>query len=491
MRVRQRRTLATSSIRRSTAGCVTSFRSATLVAVARRRRHVLRQVVGADGEECRRREALRHDGHGRHLDHDAERRARGCDVLRRPDRSSAASRRAAAAAISLGHRHHRQHDFQVAARRGAGERAKLDAKTSGRASDRRMPRRPRNGFCSSTRQALHRLVAAGIDGADRDRPARRPNRAPWRRRGTASPRREASSPVKRNSVRISPTPSQVATSMHVELLRSRDVDHDADARAVGGAAPAGRCGAPRSSPLRERRRGARARASRCAWPGLEHDGAPRRRPTNASAWPSSSIAPRPTTIGTPRERASIATWLAALPPESAMPPPADQSVSRKRVGVTSSPTRIAPGGSASVRRAGEVAQHAVAQVGEVGGAGAKIVVVRRLHSPRSRAASASRPRGVCAARRRRSPRAPGRSARRRRAWRPGIPGSRRSPLRLAPSAARSARSTLRSPPRAQRAPLAGSPVGRRAADRRIEADERAGGDARAKRACPSAQPVPA
>ena len=48
-------------------------------------------------------------------------------------------------------------------------------------------------------------------------------------------------------------------------------------------------------------------------------------------------APSPTTIGTPRERASMATWLAALPAFSAMPPPELQSVSRKRVGAMSSP----------------------------------------------------------------------------------------------------------------------------------------------------------
>jgi len=54
---------------------------------------------------------------------------------------------------------------------------------------------------------------------------------------------------------------------------------------------------------------------------------------------------QPTTIGTPRERASMATWLAVLPAFSAMPPPWLQSVSRKRVGAMSSPHRMAPEGA--------------------------------------------------------------------------------------------------------------------------------------------------
>ena len=86
--------------------------------------------------------------------------------------------------------------------------------TSGRASDRRMPRRPRNGLLSSTVKPGDRLVAAGIDGADRHRLAALPIRAPCDRRGTASPRPAGRSALpNRNSVRISPTPSQVAMSM--------------------------------------------------------------------------------------------------------------------------------------------------------------------------------------------------------------------------------------------------------------------------------------
>ena len=48
-------------------------------------------------------------------------------------------------------------------------------KTSGRASDRRMPRMPRNGLISpSMVRPGDRLVAAGVEGAEDHRPRRRP-----------------------------------------------------------------------------------------------------------------------------------------------------------------------------------------------------------------------------------------------------------------------------------------------------------------------------
>ena len=52
----------------------------------------------------------------------------------------------------------------------------------------------------------------------------------------------------------------------------------------------------------------------------------------------------PTIIGTPRDLARVATWLDTLPAVKAMPPPRLQSVMRKREGVKSLPTRIAPSG---------------------------------------------------------------------------------------------------------------------------------------------------
>ena len=62
---------------------------------------------------------------------------------------------------------------------------------------------------------------------------------------------------------------------------------------------------------------------------------------------TSGSAPSCTTIGTPRARASIATWLVGLPCSRARPPPADQSISRKRDGGRSSAAITAPGGIAA------------------------------------------------------------------------------------------------------------------------------------------------
>ena len=55
-------------------------------------------------------------------------------------------------------------------------------------------------------------------------------------------------------------------------------------------------------------------------------------------------------------------------------PPRLQSIARNRLGARSSPIRIEPAGSADVRLAGEAPQDAVAQIGEVGRAGAEIIV---------------------------------------------------------------------------------------------------------------------
>ena len=100
--------------------------------------------------------------------------------------------------------------------------------------------------------------------------------------------------------------------------------------------------------------------------------------TMATSSSPTSIGPMPTTIGTPRERASMATWLEALPANSARPPPPAQSTDRNRLGVTSSPASTAPGGVASSSCARQRPEHPVADIGEVGGAGAEIVVGGRL-----------------------------------------------------------------------------------------------------------------
>ena len=139
-------------------------------------------------------------------------------------RAAAAPRRGCAArrAISPGTVTIGSMTLSVPRSAGASERAEL----------RRGKRRaaPATGGCRAARgtdstrvdgQARHRLVAAGVERADGDGPPAGPVERPWRRRDTASPRRAAPSPVNRNSVRTRPTPSQIATSSLVELLRAR------------------------------------------------------------------------------------------------------------------------------------------------------------------------------------------------------------------------------------------------------------------------------
>ena len=103
-----------------------------------------------------------------------------------------------------------------------------------------------------------------------------------------------------------------------------------------------------------------------------------RSPSIMASWPLGTritSAPRPTTMGTPRARASKATWLVGLPPASAMAAPACQLMPRNRDGGRSRATRTVPAGTLCCRRARQDAQDAVAQIGEVGAAGAEILVL--------------------------------------------------------------------------------------------------------------------
>ena len=99
----------------------------------------------------------------------------------------------------------------------------------------------------------------------------------------------------------------------------------------------------------------------------------------APAGSSRGSTPSPTIIGTPRARASVATWPCALPCVSAMAPPRLQSVDRKREGERSRASRIAPAATlASSAGAAQRGKHAVADIGEIAGAGAEMLVVGGL-----------------------------------------------------------------------------------------------------------------
>ena len=91
-----------------------------------------------------------------------------------------------------------------------------------------------------------------------------------------------------------------------------------------------------------------------------------------------ATAPRPVTSGTPRARASIATWLVRLPSSKAAPPSCVQSSPRKREGAEIAGQQdgaLGKDGRRPCCRAGQVAQHAIAQIGQIGGPGAKILVL--------------------------------------------------------------------------------------------------------------------
>ena len=115
---------ATDAISRSTAGFSGSARSATApmsrpAAVT----YWVRSFEPIEKKSASKRSIG--DRRGRHLDHDAELRARRRECRSRARLAMASSSSARAASSSVGHGHHRQHDAQVAVRRGARERAQL------------------------------------------------------------------------------------------------------------------------------------------------------------------------------------------------------------------------------------------------------------------------------------------------------------------------------------------------------------------------------
>ena len=114
--------------------------------------------------------------------------------------------------------------------RGAQQRADLHAKDLRPRQRQPDAAQAEERIALLDREARHRLVAAGIDGADGDRLARRPTPAPCgRRRYCVSSSGRPALP-NRNSVRISPTPSQVAMSMRVDIGGIGDVDLHAHRR---------------------------------------------------------------------------------------------------------------------------------------------------------------------------------------------------------------------------------------------------------------------
>ena len=182
-----------------------------------------------------------------------------------------------------------------------------------------MPRRPEERILLLDGQPLHRLVAAGVDGADGDGPPVRP--VEHLRVGAILRLLVGKRVAGEQELGAHQADAVAGADVDaVDLLRPGDVDHHVDRPAVGGLRVGVEIAGRLDSPLRPVPRAASRHKRSCEWPGLSTT-APVSPSTIASMWPSTSIAPRPTTIGTPRARASIATWLVALPSPSATPPP--------------------------------------------------------------------------------------------------------------------------------------------------------------------------
>ena len=261
--------------------------------------------------------------------------------------------------------HHRQHDLERPVRRGAGSARNCTANTSGRASDRRRPRsaEERVGFALG-RQPGDGLVAARVQRADADRAAgRRIHDAAIGgvlgclvgQAGAGEQKLGAHHADAVADRRIEP----------VQVARVGQVQQQPDGLAVGG--HGGRLSSGRIDRAPRRRRASLRPASRARRP---HPGSARSRPALAveprlGMAGSGERRPSPTTIGTPRARASMARWLASLPADerdaAAAAPVEFQEARRRQVvgrpGSRRVARRQAPAAAAPARRA----QHAVAQ----------------------------------------------------------------------------------------------------------------------------------
>ena len=135
--------------------------------------HVLGEVVRADREEFGI-ELVGGNRRRRNLDHDPEARASGgnprCNQCRHLGFENASCSRQLARL-----RHHRQHDLDVAVRRGAGQRAQLRAKDIGL-----LQRKTESAHAEErvalprVREALNRLVTTRVERSNRHRPTLRP-----------------------------------------------------------------------------------------------------------------------------------------------------------------------------------------------------------------------------------------------------------------------------------------------------------------------------
>ena len=117
------------------------------------------------------------------------------------------------AIIFVRHGDHREHHLEIAVRRGAQQRADLHAEDIGPRQRQPDAAQAEERIALLDGEAGHRLVAAGIDGADGDRLAA----GPFQHLAVGGVLRllvgQAGRLPNRNSVRIRPTPSQAAMSI--------------------------------------------------------------------------------------------------------------------------------------------------------------------------------------------------------------------------------------------------------------------------------------
>ncbi len=334
---------------------------------------ILDEIVAADREEVGR-EILQRQGGGRHFDHHAERRPGGGPPLAGELIDRGAEHGPALRQLRR-QRDHRDHHLEVAMHRGAGERAQLRAEdlVMAQAQAHAADAEERIGLALAG-EAGHRLVAAGIERPDGDRAAARPFEDATIGAILLVLVGQAAAAMEQELGADQPDAVAVPRVDRIEIVRAGDVDHHLDRLAarcyrrppeIGGGVGAGeRVGGATAGELLVR-----------ACIGIEQQ-QPRIGVQQGLAMAfdmRSADADDHRHAAGPGQDRDMAGRAAAQQDEATARPVGRQEARRRQIVGDDD----GAGRDRCLGPAGQAVEHALAQIGDVGGAAAEIGILRR------------------------------------------------------------------------------------------------------------------
>ena len=283
------------------------------------------------------------------------------------------------------HGHHGQHHLQGPAGRGAGERTELRHEDIGAGEREADAAQPQEGIALALgRQPRDRLVAAGIEGADGDRPARRPVDEPGvdlelgllRHAVAEAGREQEFRPRQADAVAMSAgsMPSTIpgsSTLMATAMRRPARVTAGRGRKAASASASTRRWPIARLEGIAGGDTGVLDQAPLL---GVEDRRRAAHQPSGAEIEADQQRhAPRP------RQDRHMAVGAAAQERAAAIALPVDlqEAGGRQIIGDIDAPLARRQGRS-RIGAAGQKLQHPIPEIGEIGRAGAEIIVLRRF-----------------------------------------------------------------------------------------------------------------